>query len=592
MNCNTTHYRANSSSVPGDPTTAVVVPAPAARYAPLSARAVGLLVVCGVAGIVLAFGAKGTEIGEFVRFPLDAPQAEARASAVLRQQDVDPASYHQAATVQYRFDPQVNEYLRRSIGIDATNKLYETQVPQAYWSVRYFRDSEKEEYLVVLRTDGALHAVHHTLAEEAPGANLTKEAAQQRAEGYLVQTKMLDLSQWTLVDSHSDKLPARTDHVFTWEEKTAVASLGGDEGAHVRMEVRVQGDEASGYRIFIHLPEDWVRKQNQDTLATTAHSNGLLGLIGAFGVAVLVAFLRDLKQPSVAAVPWRRLAKWCLVVLIAFVLWVFTNIPQYLARYPTENSLSTYLGLTTISLLLGSSAIYGSIFLLWGLAWFFLARSYGSEALPGWRGMPPLYYRDGLILGACGFAIVMGLGRLRELAARLWPVAHYDFPASVPGGLDATLPALQSLASAAMFSFIAVGVLALAAGFAHSHLRGAWKQTLLLGLLAFLAAPRWGSPGDLVQNFVMGWTVLLLLWWAVRRVVPFNLLGYFLATTLLLLATSAVQLLRQPNTYFRANGWALMAAAAILLLWPLGSWRRGPRAPAVVGTGDSPVPTL
>ena len=139
-----------------------------------------------------------------------------------------------------------------------------------------------------------------------------------------------------------------------------------------------------------------------------------------------------------------------------------------------------------------------------------------------------------------------------------------------------------------MVSFIAIGVLALAAGFASAYLRETWKQALVLGLLALLAAPRWGSAGDLVQNFVMGWALLLLLWWAARRIVRFNLLGYFLAAALLLLATSAVQFLRQPNAYFRANGWALVAAASVLLLWPLGSWHRGARVPNVADSDGSP----
>ena len=223
--------------------------------------------------------------------------------------------------------------------------------------------------------------------------------------------------------------------------------------------------------------------------------------MGAFIVAVLVAFLRNLKQPSAAAVPWRKLARWTLPVLAAFVVWVFTNIPQYLAAYPTENSLTTYLGMTGVSFVLGSAAVYGVVFVLLGLGWFFLARAYGSEVLPGSRVvMPALYYRDALVLGACGVAIFLGMARLRDLLERLWPVNHYAFPAGVPAGLDAAPPALQALAGAVMSSFIAAGILALVAGFASFYLHEAWKQILSLGVLAFLAAPRWGSAAELAAE--------------------------------------------------------------------------------------------
>jgi hypothetical protein len=567
-----------------------LAPAPAVSYAPLRARTVGILAVCGAAGLALVLAGGTPEIGDFVRFSLDSGQAETRAAEILQQQGVNPAPYHRAATIQYRFEPPVNEYLRRSIGVEGANHVYQTEAPAAYWTIRFFRDSQKEEYLVVLRPDGARHAVHHTLPEEAPGANLTKEAAQELAEAYLLQAKMLDLAQWNLVDSHSDKLPARTDHVFTWEQKAAVASLDGDEGAHVRMDVRVQGEEASGYRVYVHLPEEWLRKQNQDTLATTAHSNGLFGLIGAFVVAVLVAFLRNLRHPSAAAVPWRRLAKWALAVLAAFVFWVFTNVPLYLARYPTENSFSTYLGMTAVSFLLGSAAVFGLVFVLLGLGWFFLARAYGSEALPRWRAMPALYYRDALLAGGCGVAILAGLARLQEWLERIWPVPHYGFSASLPSRLDAAPPALQVLAGAVIFSFIAIGLLALAAGFASCYLRDAWKQALVLGLLALLAAPRWGSTAELLQNFLAGWAALLLLWWAAHHVFRFNVLAYFLTGVLLMLANAVAELLRQPNFYFRANGGVLLAAGLALLLWTWRAWRRGGRETAGgAGRGDSPL---
>jgi hypothetical protein len=554
---------------------AIVAAAPAASYAPLSMRAVAILAVCAVAGVVLAFAGRTPAIGDFVRFSVDSGQAETRAGEILRQQGVDPARYHRAATIQHRFDPLANEYLRRSIGIEAANNVYQTHAPAAYWTVRFFRDSEREEYLVVLRPDGALHAIHHTLPEEAPGANLSKEAAQQIAEAYLLQAKVLDLSQWRLVDSQSNKLPARTDHSFTWEQNSAVASLEGDEGAHVRMDVRVLGDAPSGYRVYVHLPEQWLRLQNQQTLATTARSSALLGLIGAFVVAALVAFLRHLKQPSAAAVPWRKLARWTLPMLVAFAAWVLTNIPQYLTAYPTQYSLSTYLGLTSVSFVLGSAAVYAVVFVLLGLGWFFLARAYGSEVLPGSRAaMPALYYRDALLLAACGVAIFAGMARLRGLIENAWPVDHYAFSAAVPGGLDAAPPALQVLAGAVMSSVVSLGILALLAGFASMYLRDTWKQVLAMGALAFLAAPRWGSSAELLQNVLFGAAGLFLLWWAVRRVFRFNVLSYLLMGALLMLASNAAQLLRQPNTYYRANGALLVAAALVLLVWPLVSWRR------------------
>jgi hypothetical protein len=139
-----------------------------------------------------------------------------------------------------------------------------------------------------------------------------------------------------------------------------------------------------------------------------------------------------------------------------------------------------------------------------------------------------------------------------------------------------------------MWGFVAIGLLALAAGFAACYVRAAWKQALALGLLAFLAAPRWGSTAELLQNFLLGWAALLLLWWAAHRIFRFNLHAYFLTAALLLLASAAAELLRQPNSYFRANGSLLLATALALLVWTWRAWRRaGREAAGETGSGDS-----
>ena len=206
--------------------TAPVVEAPTARlatiYTAMTSRTMAVLALCGVLGAALVWMVRPQVLGGTVTFSLDARQAEARADEVLRQGKVNPAGYHRAATITYTFDSLAAEYLRRSIGIAAVDRIYREEVPSAFWTVRYFRDSQKEEYLIVLRPDGALHSVHHTIPEAAPGPSLSQEDARARAEAFLRDAKGLDLSLWKLVAANSNKLPARTDHAFMWERIAAL----------------------------------------------------------------------------------------------------------------------------------------------------------------------------------------------------------------------------------------------------------------------------------------------------------------------------------------------------------------------------------
>jgi membrane protease YdiL (CAAX protease family) len=563
---------------------------PPALYQPLRRRSLGFLAAAGVLGFGSLWIIKAPSIGGFVRFPIDSREASVRADNVLRQLRENPASYHRVVTIQYAFDPLVNEYLRRGIGVEGANRVYSDQVPSSFWTARYFRDSQKEEYFLVLQPDGTLHSVHHTLAEAAPGANLTKEEAQARAEAFLHDSKKIDLNRWKLVEAQSKKLPSRTDHNFIWEELQALNPSPPDaEAAHVRVSLAVQGDEVSGYRIFIHLPEDWVRNQNETTLANTAQVVLLLSVIGAFGLAVLIIFVRNLKTREIGAVPWRRIALWSLVVLAASLVKFVTLEPLYLLTYRTEQPFATFLGSLVISQALTATLVYSAAVLLLGLGLFFLVRGYGSDRVPFSHNLPGSYYRDAILVTLCGWAVFVALHRLRDVLAALWPVAHYAFPASLPEGLDAKWPVVNALTNAVTFSFLTVAATALILGFAKRYLRGSGIQLILLAALAVLSAPRWGSAGDLAQSSLLNFLELAVIWLGMKHLVQLNFLAYFLLTMLLSLSPAIGSLIEQPNPYYRTNGAILITVAVILLILPVVWWRGAARRRELANSFVVPV---
>ena len=539
----------------------------------ISPRTLGILAAGGVLGVVLVLAVQPEAIGDFVRFQISAREATRRADQVLRENKVDPAGYHSAATITYTFDPYTNEYLRRAVGISAANRIYREQVPTAFWTVRYFRDSQIEEYLAELKPEGSFHSLHHTLDERTPGANLAKEDALARAEAYLRDAKKLDLSAWNLVETNSDKRPARTDHTFVWEQKAALDMPSSGPGAHIRVELHMQGDEVSGYRTFIKIPEAWRDAESRTTAAQIAQIFGLVVLLGAVLITVLVVFLRSLKHREIAQVPWRRLAKWSAWVLAAAVLTFINRAPQLITIYPTTEPLATYFITLSISLLFIIGLYLAGAFVLLGLSWFFLARVFGSAKLPGWLGMPGNYYRDAFCIAIFGAPALAGFIRLPGLFSS-WPLLRHALAASVPGGLDALSPALSTLAASVWGSFFVVGAVALTAGFIAAFLRRGWTRAALAVLVAVLLPSNVATPAGFFRDAAFRLLVIGALWLGVTRIIRFNLLGYFLLSALILLGGPAAELLEQPNTYFHANGYALAAAVTGLLLWPLVEWRR------------------
>jgi len=427
-----------------------------------------------------------------------------------------------------------------------------------------------------LKPDGSLHSVHHTLDEKAPGTNLSKEEAQARAEVFLRDRKDVNLQDWNLVETHSDKKPTRTDHFFEWEQKAALDAAAGQPvaaGAHIRMQLQVQGDEVSGYRIFIKIPETWRDAESRKTPAQLAQSFGRVGGIAVALIAVLVIFLRSLKSPDVARVPWRQLGKLSVLMLLAGIATYVNRAPQLLMNYTTASPLATFYIILFITMIFIVAIYLAGAVLLLGLSWFFLERAFGPGRIPAWRGINAAYLRDAFCVALFGSAAVMSFNRLPALFAR-WPLLRHSLGASVPGNLDALNPAVGALASSIAASFLWVGLIGLAAGLIAAYVRSVWMRAGLMILYAVLMATNVATPGAFYREVAFHLVAVAAVWFGVTRIARFNVLGYFLLAAIIALVPAAIDLLEQPNPYLHANGYAILAIALAILAWPLMLWQR------------------
>jgi membrane protease YdiL (CAAX protease family) len=557
-------------------------PASSATYRAMPHKIIWTLVVCGIAGILLIKFTSIPSIGSFVRTSIDSKQAAAEADEILRQKHVDPSRFHRAAIFLANFNDLNNEFLRRKVGIAGANRVYENIVPQAFWRVRYFRDSDPEEYAVLLRTNGDLHSVWHTLDERASGPNLTKDEARTRAENWLRVNKNVDFTKWKLVDANSDKKPNRTDHTLIWENNAPLA--GGpqpEDAAFERMELRVLGDEISTYRIFVKIPEEWERRQTQETLPKTLLLVWKYLLPTALIVLMLVAYFRNLKQAEVAAIPWKKFAGWGSCGLVAFAVAEITGIPAALHSYTTQIPFKTFLATIGISWLFGIALSLSAIAFFFGLAWYFWSRAGETNQLPGWFGMPANYYRDAFLVTTMGAATFLGFLRGSSILARLVPALAASLPPLVPTDFDTLLPAAHEISRAVFYGLFAVAMIAAVSGFIRVYVRGSWQRVLIVIAAALAMVGNWGGGADFWRQFALSATTIAFCWWGISRIVRFNLLGYFLLLAVISLAGGALPLLQQPNSYFRSNGIAVLAALAVLVLWPLVAWRRA------AASGDS-----
>ena len=564
------------------------------RYDALSPAMLGFLAVCLIVGGLLAWRLKPESLGDYLKLSVSARDARAKADQILRQHGLDPNSYYHATVLVDIADPVTNEFLRERIGIAGTNATYEKRVPAALWRVRYFRDSQPEEFAIILRSDGTLHSFRHTLAEAAAGATLTKEEAVARAEKFLSEEKKTTLSDWNLVESNSDKKPHRTDHTLTWEQKEPLddsassASAAGDH-AHARIELQVLGDEVTNYRTFIKIPDDWRRAHEERTLARVAINYGVPTLVFVgLGLTALILFLKNLRSEAANSIPWKRITFWSVWALAGYVLvFAFGNrFAELLSRYDSAVPLKTFFGAAGIGILLGAPFYLGTVALLFALAWYYGWLAFTEERLPGWLGMPGNYYRDALWIGLGGSAALLGLERALAVASAHWPTAHRYLDLTLGQEFDAVVPAASILGGTALRALLLTGVVMAVASFVAARMRQPGLRILLflLGALA-LVSGGWGSSADLAKQLAARVVLLCVLVIGVRWVMRLNVLGCFLVVAGTSLIGGAAELLAQPNAFYRSNGYAVLIALALLYAWPLAAWR----LQASNQTGTSPA---
>lgn len=549
------------------------------RYDALPKRALVFLAICALAGGAILWRVHPAEIGSYLRLDTDARGARAAADAALHERGVDPRGWHRVATFENVTDPYANEYLRRTIGIAAANKLYAGPVPGALWRVRYFHDGEPEEYAVILNPDDSLHSVHHVVAESAAGASLSKDEAVERASAFLTQSKHLDLREWSLVESNSTKRIHRTDHDLTWQKNTPLdtaAQLASVPGhAFERIHLVVQGDEVTDYRTFIKIPDEWEREQKSRTLPRTLHAIGSIAFFVALAVTILVLFLRQLRSPEFHEIPWRRFAVWTGWVLTAFLL-VFcfgTKVPEYLSQASTAIPLKFQYGALGIGAALGALLYAAAAALLFAIAWFCAARTFGAERVPGWLRMPAGFYRDAFWIALGGSIGLLGLRHALYALGPHFPTLHRALPAGFGNDFDAYFPALSIAGTAVLRGLLLAGVVGVLGAFIGWRVRGRIWRGALFAVGALALTGDWGSPADFAKQFVFQLLVLAVIVWGVVRIVRLNLMGYFLLIACTILLEGATELLTQPAGFYRANGIAVLVMLLALLAWPCLLWR-------------------
>ncbi|MBU1862147.1 MAG: CPBP family intramembrane metalloprotease [Candidatus Omnitrophica bacterium] len=277
---------------------------------------------------------------------LDRKQALMRAQEYVTALGYDVSGYH--SSVVFSGDRTKFVFLEKCLGLLAANQLAKKEVPIWYWSVRFFKELEKEGFDVDVNPIGRIDGFSHYLEERASGEALSQDAAKKTAIEFLHNNGIF-IENYETIESSSLKREQRTDHSFVWKKNESELTWkeGGKEGEGMqRLSVTVHGSRIGGFRAFFWTPEIFDRH-----IRKLFSEGRFLALISSFFymmlyVAAIIMFIISFRKESVR---YRLMVALALLIGIPNILNILNSIPLITAGYDTKVNFFVYYGSELIS---------------------------------------------------------------------------------------------------------------------------------------------------------------------------------------------------------------------------------------------------
>ncbi|MFQ5702897.1 MAG: protein kinase [Gemmatimonadales bacterium] len=339
---------------------------------------------------------------------------------------------------------------------EEAHRLAMGTTPVGGWELRWFRAPENEVWRVRIGGNGSIVEFNHQLQDDDPGAKHETAIARAIADSFLVE-RGWNPDSLTLVEAREQQQASRTDHHFTWElHEPQIDWLAADTtnaNGTVRLHVDVFGDDVTGYRHYVEVPDAFSR--SRDSGSDGSFVLGVILFLGMGGVAVVTLVKRGRY-----AIRW-RMALMITGLLSGLLLTAgINNWRTSLATAPATQPLTVSLTSTLLIAVIGFGVVVG-FFTLAVVAGELLARRRLPHALIGLGGSARRMLRTGGLIGRAYLGYLVGF----ILAGIEYAQVFVDVD---PGGalsdgfqyidtLDTYLPFLdvgsESLASALVFAW-------------------------------------------------------------------------------------------------------------------------------------------
>ncbi len=453
-------------------------------------------------------------------------------------------------------DNMSSYYFQRELGVEETNsRLAKENWPLHYWTARWYKPQEKEEFYIQFSPQGDFLGFIHVIAEDAPGAAIAIEEAQATAEDFLSQNSNWNPTDWERVEASSRAMPSgRVDHTFVW--KSNQFSAGESE---LRYSVVVYGDQVGYLRHWFKIPETFTRdfSAERDRAGFITTIALLLGF-GSFLIIAVAGF-------SIAMPDMRRILRPVLLSAVVSLAASLNLIPLYRSYYDTTQDYTLFWVMATLGALFTAFFYAAQVFVGWG----------GGQGISKlvWRNQDRILARGpnrwiefsrsawrGLMLGGfdLGFVVMFYLFASNVLGWWSPVTAEYNDAYATPfpfllafnTGLNA------ALTEELLFRLIGISF------FLWVFPKQRWLAILIPGVLwafahtSYVSYPIYARGVELTIHAIIVGIIFL----------KFDLFTTIMAHFTYNMMITAMPLLRSSDPYFRFSGLVVLAVLCLPLL--------------------------
>ncbi|MDD5746015.1 MAG: CPBP family intramembrane metalloprotease, partial [Candidatus Omnitrophica bacterium] len=457
-------------------------------------------------------------------------------------------------------DEPASIYLQKTQGIERSNALIRQGIPVWFWSLRWFKELDKEGFYCALDpANGQIVRFEHFVLDETAGAQGTFEQAQALAERY-AQALGLDLSGYELKEQNTKQQKNRTDYSFVWEKSNYV--LG---EARLRVGIGIYGDTLGYFSRFLDVPEAFTRELQTELSLGQVLSIATMVFMFLLFLAAIVMIIIQFKKD---AVDWKFGCGFGLGIILLSAGDFFNNLPLLWSAYPDTMSLRVFFLISAGTALIAALLI-GLLIFLFGSAGESLSReifpsrmplieALRGKSLPVGQLVSPVVVGYSLGFLFLGYITVFYLVGTRWLHIWMPPETEYSnmlgaylpfiYPLTIAAGAAISeefmfrLFSISFLKKIGKFTWPAIIIPAAIWAFAHSnypvfpaYVRGI--ELTVAGIVFGVVFIRYGLEAVIIAHFIID------------------------------AALVGLPLLRSTNGYFVVSGIIVVAAALIPAGW-------------------------